>query len=86
MQQHEIAYNYAEAEYAFRKLKESSGIYLSRAKINISRGDFDSALMDVQTYLNINKHNAEAYHLLGRINRAQIMRKRLKPLRKLAAW
>ena len=27
--------------------------------------------MDVQTYLNLNQHNAEAYHLLGRINQAQ---------------
>ncbi|WDE98136.1 serine/threonine-protein kinase [Lentisphaera profundi] len=71
-EQHEIAkFNYSEAQNALNQLKKSAAIYLSRARYNISRGDFDSALMDVETYLKLNQHNSEAYLLLGRINQAQ---------------
>lgn len=72
LEQHEIAkHNYVEAQNALNQLRESAGIYLSRARYNIGKGDFDSALMDVETYLKLNQHNAEAYLLLGRINQAQ---------------
>ncbi|EDM26271.1 serine/threonine-protein kinase [Lentisphaera araneosa HTCC2155] len=71
LEQHEIAkHNYNEAQNALNKLRESAEIYLSRARYNISKGEFDAALMDVQTYLKLNQHNAEAYLLLGRINQA----------------
>ena len=63
--------NYQEAQAALLELKASAPIYLDRARSSIAKGDFDSALTDINTYLSMNQKNADAFVVLGRINQAQ---------------
>ena len=63
--------NYQKAQAALMELKASAPVYLDRARNSIEKGDFDSALMDINTYLKLNQQNADAFVVLGRINQAQ---------------
>ena len=63
--------NYQKAQAALMELKASAPIYLDRARSSIAKGNFDSALIDINTYLSMNQKNAEAFVVLGRINQAQ---------------